>query len=60
MVRLGIRLLILSAVIGAIALVPMPVGNEILAIRDAVMTTTVVFGIGKILYDTLFYDHFRL
>jgi len=56
---LGQRLLTLGAAILGLAIVPMPFGNETVGGRQAVLVAATVFGIGKVLYDTLFYDHYR-
>jgi hypothetical protein len=53
------RLGLWTVVMTALMLAPIPVGNETLGVHDGVLTVVFVLGIGKILYDTLFYDHFR-
>lgn len=57
--RLVGRLLHLAAAIAAVELVPLPYGTDTLPTRDALLVAVTVFGIGKILYDTLFFDHFH-
>jgi hypothetical protein len=60
MARLLKRLYVWTAIMAVILLVPIPIGNDTLGAHDGVLVVAFVFGIGMILYDTLFYDHFRL
>lgn len=52
------RLLRLALVFGALYVLPSPTATFPVGVRNAVLTFVAVAGIGKILYDTLFFDHF--
>ncbi|MGC8668928.1 MAG: hypothetical protein ACP5VE_12515 [Chthonomonadales bacterium] len=59
MVRvLLIRLVWLAGILVLLALAPVPSDAAPVGARHAVVAFAAVAGVGKILYDTLFYDHY--
>lgn len=59
MVRhLLVRLAWLAAILALLALAPFPSDACPVGARHAAIAFAAVAGIGKILYDTLFYDHY--
>jgi len=57
---LGCRLLVALVVALLFFLLPLPIplGREVRLAKDALVALILVCFLGKLLYDTLFYDHY--
>jgi hypothetical protein len=56
--RLARRLLMVAAVTWTALRLPLPMLNDYLQLRDVIVTITSILVTGKLLFDTLFFDHY--
>ena len=53
------KLSVVITIAWGLVLLPSPAGVASLLVKDGIVVIGAVFYTGKLLYDTLFYDHYR-